>query len=244
MRKLHLFALTLCAFGALSACSSGEEETSKADKRDPLVEQALGDQLMVDPDLTSQNEANAALTVAFDSSFPPLITGPEQRATALTAARSLLLDGGEIENLPLPSDEKEEVEWPSLAGALTAAERASRVEFSKECADRLNYSAIWAARLPDHAAIPPGGAVTEAAGNPQAQCNIRIVTYVTDLPVEEVMQFHFNLAKRAKLAAAYSKGEESVVHASAAQAAIAVHARKRIGLQTEVDVISREYTNK
>ena len=244
MRKLYLLALTLCASGALSSCDGGETEVAEVDARDPLVEQALGDQLMVDPDLASQNEANAALTVAFDSSFPPLVTGPEQRAAALTATRSLLLEGGEITDLPKPDQGDNNTDFPSLAGALTAAERASRIGFAKECANRLNYSAIWAARLPKQAAIAPDGAVIEAAGNPQAACNIRIVTYVTNLPLEEVMQFHFNLAKRANLAPRYSVGEENAVHAISSRASIAIHARKRSELQTEVDVISREYTKK
>ncbi len=244
MRRPFLLALSLCASSALSSCYGGEAEVIEVDTRDPLVEQALGDQLMVDPDLASQNEANAALTVAFDSSFPPLITGPEQRAAALTATRSLLLEGGEITDLPKTDASDDSADFPNLTGALTAAERASRIGFAKECADRLNYSAIWAARLPTHANIVPDGAVIEAAGNPQAECNIRIVTYVTNLPLEEVMQFHFNLAKRANLAPRYSAGDESVLHAISSQTSIAVHARQRSEFQTEVDVISREYAKK
>ncbi|MEP2737257.1 MAG: hypothetical protein ABJP34_13280 [Erythrobacter sp.] len=245
MRYFLSSFLALSAFGALSACSGTAEEEDVNDTRDPLIEQALGDQLLADLDLASQNEANAALTVGFDSSIPPLPTGPESRAKARTAMRALLLEGGEIVDLP---EANKDAELEELGGALTAAELASRVGFAKECAERLNYSAIWAARLPDQAAIAPGGAVIEAAGNPQKQCNIRIVTYVTDLPVDEALQFHFNMARRAELKPAYFKGDgdgaESAVQAISGKASIAVHARERGGFQTEVNIVSREYAGK
>lgn len=237
--------LALSALGALSACSGEAEQEDVNDTRDPLIEQALGDQLLADLDLASQNEANAALTVGFDSSIPPLLTGPESRAKARTAMRSLLLEGGEIADLPDPNGD---AELQELKGALTAAERASRIGFAKECAERLNYSAIWAARLPDHAAIAPGGAVIEAAGNPQKQCNIRIISYVTDLPVDEALQFHFNMARRAELKPLYIKGDgagdESAIQAISSKASIAVHASERGGFQTEVHIVSREYAGK
>jgi len=193
---------------------------------------------MVDPDLASQNEANAALTMGYDSSIPPLLTGPEQRAKTKAASRAFLLDGGKIANLPTPNTDDD---WPQLAGAITAAERVSRIEFAKPCAERLNYSAIWAARLPEFAKVVPLGAVVEAAGNPERPCNIRSVTYLTDLPVEDVMQFHYNLAVRAGLAPLYSMGEESAVHGTSAKGSVAVHARTRGGFQTEVDIVTRQF---
>lgn len=239
MRQLCSFFAILSVFGALSACSqSSDDDAVVVDARDPLIEQALGDHLMVDPDLASQNEANAALTVGFDSSIPPILAGPERRAAAKTAMRTALLEGGAIADLPSPD---EETDFATLKGALTAAERASRVNFAKECAQRLNYSAVWAARLPDHAVLAPRGAVTEAAGNPEAACNIRIISYLTDLPVIEVMQFHYNQAARAKLTPAYSDADESVLLAKSAKFGFAVHARENGGFQTQVDLISREY---
>jgi hypothetical protein len=242
MRQIFPLCLALGVLSALSACADAADEDLAADTRDPLIEQALGDQLLADLDLATQNEANAALTVAFDSSIPPQLSGPESRARARAAMRSMLLKGGEIADLPASDTEQD---WPHLASALTAAERASRIGFAKECAERLNYSAIWAARLPDYAVMAPHGAVTEAAGNPESQCNIRIVSYLTDLPIDEVMQFHFNLAKRAKLSPLYTDSEtnedDAALLAISNRASIAVHARERGDAQTEVDVISREF---
>lgn len=231
-------SLILAILVGISGCSDDGAEIDEDNSRDPLIEQALGDHLMVDPDLASQNEANAVLTIGFDSSIPPLVSGPDQRDATIEATRRLLLEGGSIADLPLGSDDRE---WANLAGALTAAERASRIDFAKECADGLNYSAIWAARLPEYAVIAPYGSVVEAAGNSKASCNIRIVTYLSDLPVEEIMQFYFTLAERAKLDLTYTKGDENAIQAVSKRAKLVVHARKRNGFQTEVDVISREY---
>lgn len=231
--------LLLGAICALSACSNSADDDREGKAIDPLIEQALGDHLMVDPDLASQNEANAALTVGYDSSIPPLLTGPEQRTKAKSASRAMLLDGGKIVDLPEPNQYEN---WPQLVGAITAAERAARIEFAKPCAQRLNYSAIWAARLPDFATIVPHGAVVEAAGNPENPCNIRSVTYHTDLPVEDVMQFHYNLAVRAGLAPLYSQGDESAVHGTSPRGSVAVHARPLSSFQTEVDIVTREYS--
>ncbi len=235
MRQARPSLLLLSAFWALSACSDAAQDDGLNETSDPLIEQALGDHLMVDPDLASQNEANAALTVGYDSSIPPPLTGPEERTKAQAASRTLLLEGGKIADMPMPDEDEQ---WPQLAGALTAAERASRIDFAKKCAERLNYSAVWAVRLPEYAQIVPHGALVEAAGNPQDRCNIRIVTYLTDLPVEEVMQFHFNMAKRAGFQLRYSKGEESALLGTSAKGSLAVHARPRGGFQTEVDIVS------
>jgi hypothetical protein len=222
----------------LAACSGGEDQTDNADARDPIVEQALGDLLMVDPDLATQNEANAALTIGFDSSIPPLVMTPELIAKTRTATRNILLEGEEIVNLPAKSAE---VEWPSLAGALSAGERGSRIGFAKECAQRINYSAIWAARLPEFAQPVSYAAVTDAAGNSEATCNIRIVSYLTPLKPEEVIHFHYNMAKRAGLSIQHHKGEEAALLGTSNNAALAVHARKRSKDQTEVDLILRQY---
>lgn len=238
MVKARTPIVLLGAICALSACSNPVENDDLDEIRDPLIEQALGDHLMVDPDLASQNEANAALTVGYDSSIPPPLTGPEQRAKAQAASRTLLLDGGKIVDLPMPNKDED---WPQLAGAFTAAERAARIEFAESCAERLNYSAVWAARLPDYAIIVPHGAIVEAAGNPDRPCNIRSVTYLTDLPVEDVMQFHYNLAARAGLAPLYSEGKENAVHGTSGEGSLAVHARPRGGFQTEVDIVTRQY---
>lgn len=238
MRQFYASLFALIALGGVAACSDTSDEAIPPELRDPLIEQALGDHLMVDPNLASQNEANAALTVGYDSSIPPLISGPEQRDAALSAARTKLADSGKIAELP---DPQEDNEWANLAGALSAAERASRIEFARECADRVSYSSRWAAELPDFAEPAPFGAVQEAAGNPSDKCNIRIVTYLTSLPVEEAIHFHYNLALRAEMTPAYIVAEESAILAVTPKASLAVHARKRDTHQTVVDIITREY---
>lgn len=223
----------------IASCGEGEGEPVAMPEQDPIVQQALNDRLMVDPDLAFQNEGNAALTIGFDHSLPPIDAGPDTLATIREEARISLLEGGAIPALPEAVENDSVV---SLARASSAQERAALLPATRNCSRSLAYSAIWAARLPDFAQIVPRGAVVDAAGADQNGCRLRVVTYRTPLSPDEALQFHFTLAERAGLKPRHLriKDGEQVLQGAKRSASVAIHTRPALGGLTEVDIVSIE----
>lgn len=235
------FRIIYCAVFALMvvACGVERSEPVAVAEPDPMVQQALNDRLMTDPDLAFQNEANAALTVGFDHSIPPIDAGPETLALVREETRIRLLETGDVLDLP---DGVKEAKIASLEDALNAQERAALLPATRDCANSLTSSAIWAARLPDYAEIVPRGAVVEAAGTDSPQCRLRVVTYRTPLPPEEALQFHYTLLDRAGLNPRHIlvNRNEHAVRGTSSLSDAAFHARQVEGGLTQVDIVTLE----
>lgn len=186
----------------LAACAQ-EREPAPARERDPASEQALADQILIDPDLAHQNEGNAALTVASDHSLPLLVATPE--AIAAARAEAAVLAGGSDQLLPplKPGTlaRSEQGEW------ITPAEVAARLPGESRCTSGLTYSAAWAARMPPAIPVYPGGATLEAAGSDADGCALRVVTFVTAVPTGEVLSFYAARARMARFAATHAANE-------------------------------------
>lgn len=58
------------------------------------------------------------------------------------------------------------------------------------CADKLDYNAGWARRLPAGFAVYPGGRVTEAAGSDTAPCAMRVVTFASNAGWRNVVDWY------------------------------------------------------
>ncbi len=188
MRPLvPLIALLL----ALAACDDPVPAPPDA-PRDPQVAQALDDPLMTDPDLSSRNEAAAALRVESDASLPVLPATPEAIAAARAEAAQVVGGADRLKPLgvpqatgkPLDRDARPQDQLAALLG-------------DSECRDRLEVSAIWAARLPAAMPIYPRGATISAAGSNGAGCTVRVVTFTTPVPVAEVLAFYADRGRAA-----------------------------------------------
>lgn len=223
----------------LSACAQSEDTEQEETFGDPIIQQALNDRLMADPDLAFQNEGNAALTIGFDHSLPPIDAGPDVVAHIRDELRLRLLERGEVLDLPSPA---EDAQVQPLGGLFDASARAAKVPATAQCPGEMRYSAIWAARLPDYAEIVPRGAVVEAAGTDGKECKLRVVSYRTPLPVEEALQFHWTKLERAELKPRYLTlaAGEMALQGAKRSAAIAVHARPFSDELTSVDIVSLE----
>ena len=184
----------------LGACGAGESEP-RLPQRDPATAQALSDQILVDPDLAHQNEGNAALTVSSDHSLPLLVSTPEAIAAARAEAAELV---GGADKLVGVSDPRP-LEGEPLPEFETAAQFAATLPGGGPCAVRLTYSAAWAARLPAALPVYPHGATLEAAGVDSTDCAMRVVTFLTPVPVADLLSFY---AARAR------SGGFTVVHAA------------------------------
>ncbi len=227
-------ALLVLAVAGLSACDRGPEPIDPTEL-DPMVQRALNDPIMVDPDLVSQNMANAAL--AFEVGQPlPL---DEAGQVAIIAARedALMLVGGSSGLKPLP--EGQPTDGLTAAEALNSIGRAQRLAPPTPCANAARFSAIWAARLPEPLSIYPRGSTKEALGADTAGCRLRSVIYITPVPLDDVITFHHTRAVGAGWATQFFVGEGwRVLSGNTGTLRFEIAARSLPTGQTEVSIAS------
>lgn len=219
----------------LSACSQEPEADPLVPERDPMTTQALGDQIMIDPDLSQQNEAGAALTGGTDHSLPPVVATREAIEAARLEAAGLV--GGSAKLRPLDA--------PRMVSALPEAARYSVVALARlaggtgACADRASLTAAWAARMPAAMPIYPRGNTVEAAGSDDGGCALRAVRFLTPVAGADVLAFYAASARRAGLGADYSRaGDTDVLAGAAGEKRYAVYLRRRASGISEVGLVT------
>lgn len=230
----HLPSSVLVAALLLSACGSGEQEADPLAERDPAVTAALADPLMVDPDLTSQNRGNAALTGGGPAAgeIPPFKRGQAELDAARATAAELA--GGGLAKAPVVTAEQD----TSPADAPTAAALVRALPWGRACADKLGYTASWAAKLPLALPVYPRGHVQEAAGSDVTGCRIRAVNFQTPVPSAEVLDFYATLATKGGYALTAGKaGADLTLTGSGAGGQFALFAREQAGV-TVVNLVT------
>lgn len=219
----------------LAGCGPRKAADAPAD-RDPAVAAALADEIMVDPDLARQNPNNAALTGGGPASAP--IPTEDKGAEAIAAARAdaAKLVGGALQHAPAPAT------GSGAPAGQTAAQTANialgRNAAGQACAAKVAYTMGWAARLPAAFPVYPRGHVQEAAGTDADGCRLRVVTFVTPVPLGEVTDFYWTRARTAGFAAAHRlDGGDHVIEGTKGAAGWVAYLRTRDGL-TEVDLVT------
>mgnify|MGYP000103167939 CR=1 FL=1 len=195
----RLLAVVLLA-GVTSGCADEAGEPAYGEEPDPMVVQALNDQLMVDPDLVGQNEANTALTGSSDASIPLEIATPEAIREARQRAEELLAGAGGTPVMPEPEMLERVGEVSPLE---TLGRQVALLPDGAQCLATANYSAIWAARLPQDLPVYPRGATMEALGSDEGACRLRAVRFHSPVPAEELVSFYFGLAESAGYSVRY-----------------------------------------
>lgn len=222
----------LLPFVLLAGCGSAPDKADKPEG-DAAVSDALNDPVMVDPDLGGQNQSRAGMVGggAASAEIPPLPRGPEAAATALAEATQLA--GGEIRKAPPPA------KGADVAESVTAGQLAQRVP-GGNCASKVDYSAAWAAKLPEVLAIYPRGHVQEAAGTDKDGCALRVVNFVTPVGVSDVIDFYYTRLRAAGYDAEHRvEGKDDVLGGSKGAAVYLLYVRKRDDGLTEADLISK-----
>ena len=230
--RIALFALMALVL-ALAACGQDAETVAKKEAVDPAIGAALADQIMVDPDLAGQNRGNAALTGGgpVDGSLPPEVSTPEAVAAAKSDAAKLV--GGTLRPAPAAGSS---AETSPAAASLTAAETGQVL--GKACADKVNYTMAWAARMPAPFPIYPRGHVREAAGTDREGCRLRVVNFVTPVAVQDVLDFYFTRAASAGFRAERRReGGDEVLRGTKGSASYIVYVRQQAGGMTEADLV-------
>jgi hypothetical protein len=181
-----LRAAALAASLALAACSGAGEGNNLAsldsqlegNDVDPALTSALADQISVDPTLANQSNRNAVR--------PP--ETPTQAPYPATQA------GGATGRAPAPARAGGETDGQheQLAGA-------ARGEGGAACGSRVpfNYDLSWAGRLSPVFPVYPGAKVTEAAGNDQGDCRVRVVTFTAAAGFQHLLDWYHTRAVRA-----------------------------------------------
>jgi hypothetical protein len=96
-------------------------------------------------------------------------------------------------NAVQPPETPHQAQYPADAPRTGPAERArqSLWDGGARCGDGpFNYHPDWARRLPAEFALPAGAKLTEAAGNNERGCSMRVVTFTLAQPAERVLDFY------------------------------------------------------
>jgi hypothetical protein len=220
----------------LLACSGEPEEPEAVPERDPVATQALNDQIMVDPDLAQQNEANAALTGGTDHSLPPVNASREAIEIAKLEAADLV---GGTANLRRPDSPRLLDEPLPEVARYSVTELAKLMKGTQDCADSASFTANWAASMPTAMPIYPRGNTIEAAGNDTGSCKLRAVRFLTPVPRSDVLAFYAASAKKAGLGADYARADDiDVLTGATGTKRYAVYVRRRASGISEVGLVT------
>ena len=202
---IALLALPL----SLSACGSDEAPvTDELDANlidsDPEANVALDDRILVDPDLTDSSNNNAVQNVdGTQSAAIPADRGSSRDALTLA----------EIKDAPalvapapttLSPEECDNCGQNSQGVTLGARAEEQSVQRGKGgCDAKLEYGAAWANRMPAEFPVYPRGRVLEAAGVEGGLCDIRVVSFTSNVALKKIVDYYYSLARHTGYSAEY-----------------------------------------
>jgi hypothetical protein len=98
-------------------------------------------------------------------------------------------------NAVRPPETPAQAQYPSDApprpGVAEQARKSLWEGSGQNCGDGpFNYNPDWAKRLPAEFALPAGATLTEAAGNNERGCSMRVVTFTIKQPAERVLDHY------------------------------------------------------
>ncbi|GAM04865.1 hypothetical protein [Novosphingobium sp. MBES04] len=216
----------------LAGCGTSEEPTSPAS--DPAMSGALGEDIMVDPEMAGQ--AGAALEAdEGEVSLPPADRSPEAIRDARAKAEKLV--GHPIQ--PAPEARQGGVNVLTESAA-TAAQVAKATKLAKtDCTAKLAFSNTWAAKVPTALPVYPRGAVQEAAGVAGEGCAMIVVNYATPIGAGDVVAFYHAMADKAGYSAQVRRtGTNYAIGGRKGDAAYVVYAGPSGPGTTEVNLVT------
>ncbi|WP_336978206.1 hypothetical protein [Altererythrobacter fulvus] len=224
---------------ALAACGGKDDKAETPEgTADAELASALGDEIMVDPDLAGQNRANSAVSAGLrDGALPPEMTSPEAMERARGEALQLVGGPGKLKKAPAAQPVSGKL--PEGSALAVASRAAAAPGGNGNCADRAQYTMEWAAKLPAAFPVYPQGAVQEAAGTDEGSCALRVVNYVTAIPLDEVIDFYYTRAAAGGFTAQRVKEDgDDVLGGVKGKASFVLYARPLAKGGTEVDLVT------
>lgn len=232
-------ALSLALPLALLAGCSNEPDGETVDgASDPASEQALNADLMTDPDMAGNNEGDAALSGSGDGSVPAVNTSPEAIAAARSRAAELVGGSNALRPAPAPRD------LGAQATTTPAMQKAAQAAVSPgggNCAERVEYSTAWAAKLPGAFPVYPRGNTQEAAGTDEGACALRVVSFRSPVPLDDVLAFYHTRALANGYSAEHVKAAgDNILSGTQGDAAYVVYGRSLPSGLTEIDLVTSD----
>ena len=224
---------SVAALSLVAGCDRADDDNANLAEGDPAMDGALGDQIMVDPELSGQS--GGAATAGGGAGLPPEQRGPEAIAAAKQDAMKKA--GGSIDAAPEPrrTSTASLVESAATAAQVGEAARAG----GQDCAEKVEYAMNWSTRLPDAIGIYPRGAVQEAAGTDADGCSLRVISYLSPVDPGDIVDFYYTTARKGGYNADYRMdGNDHVIGGKNGGKAYVVYARKLDNGLTEVDLIA------
>lgn len=182
----------------LAACGGNDSQQNvaaldneiSANTADPALMGALGDHIMVDPQLAQQANKDAIRP-------PSQPYSAQLPAETVAAGKAAMPKDGELLKAPAPT----KATSPAFAaqdksvtlGGLAAKQQGRSLS---GCAAKLGYSAGWAARMPPSMPLHPQARVVEAAGTQADGCTLRAVTFSTPQPLQTMIDWYYTRAIR------------------------------------------------
>ncbi|WP_242096367.1 hypothetical protein [Sphingomonas sp. CROZ-RG-20F-R02-07] len=197
--------------------------------QDPALTAALHDQIMVDPALAQQSNADAIR--------PP--SRPDPGAVAMPVARKDTTDPATLK--PAPAASATCPECKAKAGALTLGALAARQPNRSvaDCAPGIGYSALWATRLPAGLPLYPDARVSEAAGADRDGCALRVVSFASGAAPARVIDWFYTRSTAAGYAAEHkADGTRQVLGGTHGNAAYILYVTPRGDGGSDVDLVS------
>ncbi len=180
MRRVTSSILLALSLSALSACGGDATKTAadkidttllgKGNNTDPVLAAALEDQIMVDPALSGQSNANAIRPT----------NEPMQSPTPLEAGSNGSADRQTV----------------TLGQRAAEQAKIDKTNF-KGCGIDVDYSMAWAAKLPEGLTLYPQARVEEAAGSDTQKCKLRAVTFTSKAAPQALIDYYLGTSKRA-----------------------------------------------
>jgi len=228
---------------ALAACGQTPDERAAVDDldnsitqingaasaNDPVLQSALKDQIMVDPRLVQQANADTVRPPAQPQSGT---VPPEGIADAAHKPVT-----GEVRTAPPPTGTCKQC--AAARRALTLGALAASQGISAQCAANLAYSAGWANRLPAGVPLYPDAQVAEAAGADRDGCALRVVSFSSAASMQRLLDWYYTQTSNAGFRAEHqAEGTEHILAGTKKNAAFMLVLKPRAGGGTSVDLMA------
>lgn len=248
VRHFLLLALPL----ALVACGSrpvaegnldsldAELAGNAVNSSDPAMRAALQDQIMVDPTLAGQSNADAIRPPQqpYSGAIPPdSVAGGKADGTVTASGSS---SSGGSKPTPAPSGDCPQCKVRNDSVTLGALANRQRDRRTADCARTLQYSTAWAQRLPADIPLYPDARVDEAAGAASGGCALRVVSFSSGASVQTVLDYYYGRITAAGYSAEHQANDGQHVLGGTRRdgGAYVIYLDKRGDGRTEVDIVA------
>lgn len=193
---------------ALVACGKREDDRNldsldnelvdagagSANTSDPAMTAALHDQIMVDPALAQQSNADTVRPPVqpYSGGVPPVQIAQSPGAAPGADGTQGAATSQTIKPAPAPTG-KDCPDCRAKAQSLTLGALVSHRSDhrSSACGGAMRYSADWADKLPADVPLYPGARVVEAAGANTKPCAMRAVSFATSASLQSVIDWYY-----------------------------------------------------